>query len=114
MSYQPDPDRYKKMIYRRCGRSGLKLPAISLGLWHNFGDATLLAPSPREPSAPALLTAAASSGVETPAIGAWISGISIARYWLSRSDMGFSSVEGAAVVGTNDTTLQDVTFFAML
>ncbi|MGK8932051.1 L-glyceraldehyde 3-phosphate reductase [Pluralibacter gergoviae] len=42
MSYQPDPDRYKKMIYRRCGRSGLKLPAISLGLWHNFGDETLL------------------------------------------------------------------------
>ena len=42
MSYQPDPDRYTKMIYRRCGRSGLKLPAISLGLWHNFGDQTLL------------------------------------------------------------------------
>ncbi|AIR00473.1 L-glyceraldehyde 3-phosphate reductase [Pluralibacter gergoviae] len=42
MSYQPAPDRYKKMIYRRCGRSGLKLPAISLGLWHNFGDETLL------------------------------------------------------------------------
>jgi L-glyceraldehyde 3-phosphate reductase len=30
-------DRYEKMRYRRCGRSGLKLPAISLGLWHNFG-----------------------------------------------------------------------------
>lgn len=30
--------RYDKMQYRRCGRSGLKLPAISLGLWHNFGD----------------------------------------------------------------------------
>jgi L-glyceraldehyde 3-phosphate reductase len=29
--------RYDKMIYNRCGRSGLKLPAISLGLWHNFG-----------------------------------------------------------------------------
>lgn len=42
MLYQPDPDRYKKMIYRRCGRSGLKLPAVSLGLWHNFGDQTLL------------------------------------------------------------------------
>jgi L-glyceraldehyde 3-phosphate reductase len=31
-------DRYDKMLYRRCGRSGLKLPAVSLGLWHNFGD----------------------------------------------------------------------------
>ena len=30
--------RYDKMVYRRCGRSGLKLPAISLGCWHNFGD----------------------------------------------------------------------------
>ncbi len=33
----PDPGRYDRMIYNRCGRSGLKLPAISLGLWHNFG-----------------------------------------------------------------------------
>lgn len=33
----PDPDRYATMSYRRCGRSGLKLPAVSLGLWHNFG-----------------------------------------------------------------------------
>jgi L-glyceraldehyde 3-phosphate reductase len=31
-------DRYDNMLYRRCGRSGLKLPAVSLGLWHNFGD----------------------------------------------------------------------------
>ena len=37
MSYQPNPNRYKNMEYRRCGNSGLKLPAISLGLWHNFG-----------------------------------------------------------------------------
>ena len=36
--YLPAPDRYEKMPYRRCGRSGLKLPAISLGLWQNFGD----------------------------------------------------------------------------
>lgn len=37
--YTPDPDRYDgRMPYRRCGRSGLKLPAISLGFWHNFGD----------------------------------------------------------------------------
>ncbi len=37
MSYQPDPNRYTAMTYNRCGRSGLMLPAISLGLWHNFG-----------------------------------------------------------------------------
>ena len=37
--YVPDADRYDgRMPYRRCGRSGLKLPAISLGFWHNFGD----------------------------------------------------------------------------
>ncbi|MDU6467161.1 MAG: L-glyceraldehyde 3-phosphate reductase [Enterobacter sp.] len=42
MGYQPDKNRYQTMQYRRCGQSGLKLPAISLGLWHNFGDATLL------------------------------------------------------------------------
>ena len=35
--YQAAPDRYTQMPYIRCGRSGLKLPAISLGLWHNFG-----------------------------------------------------------------------------
>ncbi|EOV9656251.1 L-glyceraldehyde 3-phosphate reductase [Cronobacter turicensis] len=42
MVYQADPARYATMEYRRCGHSGLKLPAISLGLWHNFGDATLV------------------------------------------------------------------------
>src|SRR5947209_17557658 len=36
--YAPDPDRYEKLEYRRCGRSGLLLPPISLGLWQNFGD----------------------------------------------------------------------------
>ncbi len=36
--YVPAPDRYQQMPYRRVGRSGLQLPAISLGLWHNFGD----------------------------------------------------------------------------
>jgi L-glyceraldehyde 3-phosphate reductase len=41
MLYQADSSRYQNMEYRRCGRSGLKLPAISLGLWHNFGDTTL-------------------------------------------------------------------------
>ena len=35
--YIADPSRYATMHYRRCGKSGLKLPAISLGLWHNFG-----------------------------------------------------------------------------
>ena len=36
--YSPNPDRYNSMKYMRCGKSGLKLPAISLGLWHNFGS----------------------------------------------------------------------------
>ncbi len=40
MTYIPREDRYDRMIYRRCGNSGLKLPAISLGLWHNFGHDT--------------------------------------------------------------------------
>ena len=38
MTYIPNKDRYANMIYNRCGRSGLKLPAFSLGLWHNFGS----------------------------------------------------------------------------
>ncbi len=38
MSYLADPSRYERIPYRRCGRSGLKLPVVSLGLWHNFGD----------------------------------------------------------------------------
>lgn len=42
MVYQADQNRYQSMQYKRCGQSGLKLPAISLGLWHNFGDATLI------------------------------------------------------------------------
>jgi L-glyceraldehyde 3-phosphate reductase len=37
MQYLPNPDRYQGMEYRRCGKSGLLLPAMSLGLWHNFG-----------------------------------------------------------------------------
>ncbi|RWF93504.1 MAG: L-glyceraldehyde 3-phosphate reductase, partial [Mesorhizobium sp.] len=40
MPYVAAENRYEKMIYNRCGRSGLKLPAISLGLWHNFGNDT--------------------------------------------------------------------------
>ena len=38
MVYQANPDRYTVIPYRRCGRSGLKLPVISLGFWHNFGS----------------------------------------------------------------------------
>jgi L-glyceraldehyde 3-phosphate reductase len=38
MAYNPEEDRYSKMQYNRCGKSGLLLPAISLGLWHNFGS----------------------------------------------------------------------------
>ena len=37
MGYTPDANRYERMKYRRCGNSGIKLPLISLGLWHNFG-----------------------------------------------------------------------------
>ena len=40
MGYLPSAGRYERMVYRRTGRSGLKLPAISLGLWHNFGQDT--------------------------------------------------------------------------
>ena len=40
MAWHPADNRYETMIYNRCGRSGLKLPAISLGLWHNFGNDT--------------------------------------------------------------------------
>ena len=40
MTYAPAPDRYATMPYRSCGRSGLQLPILSMGLWHNFGDAT--------------------------------------------------------------------------
>lgn len=38
MTYQPSLERYQNMEYRRCGNSGIKLPAFSLGLWHNFGN----------------------------------------------------------------------------
>ncbi len=38
MSYIADQNRYSSMVYNKCGESGLKIPAVSLGLWHNFGD----------------------------------------------------------------------------
>jgi L-glyceraldehyde 3-phosphate reductase len=40
VTYSPAPERYDSMVYRPCGRSGLQLPLLSLGLWHNFGDST--------------------------------------------------------------------------
>lgn len=40
MVYQAKSNRYEQMLYRRVGQSGLKLPAVSLGLWRNFGDET--------------------------------------------------------------------------
>jgi L-glyceraldehyde 3-phosphate reductase len=40
MSYIAHSQRYEVMQYRTCGRSGLQLPLLSLGLWHNFGNAT--------------------------------------------------------------------------
>lgn len=43
MTYEPAASRYEAMVYRACGRSGLRLPVLSLGLWHNFGDTTPMA-----------------------------------------------------------------------
>lgn len=43
MIYQASENRYRKMIYNRCGKSGLKLPAISLGLWQHFGETDVYA-----------------------------------------------------------------------
>ena len=42
MTYVPSADRYKNMQYRRCGKSGIMLPAVSLGLWHNFGHVDVM------------------------------------------------------------------------
>ena len=46
MTYLPASKRYDEMLYRRCGRSGIDLPAISLGLWHNFGGADVFENAP--------------------------------------------------------------------
>ena len=43
MAYEAASERYSDMQYRVCGKSGIKLPALSLGLWHNFGDTTPIA-----------------------------------------------------------------------
>ena len=42
MTYNANQNRYDDMEYRRCGKSGIKLPAVSLGLWHNFGDVDVM------------------------------------------------------------------------
>ncbi len=55
--YNANPDRYAVMSYRRCGRSGVLLPAISLGFWHNFGSVT-----PEEQSR-AIVRAAFDAGI---------------------------------------------------
>lgn len=57
MSYAADPARYQNMEYVRCGASGLKLPKVSLGLWHNFGHVT------PEAQSKALLTTAFDCGI---------------------------------------------------
>ena len=43
MTYQPSAKHYDARLYRSCGKIGLKLPVVPLGLWHNFGDATPMA-----------------------------------------------------------------------
>lgn len=55
--YNPSPSRYEGMTYRRCGRSGVLLPALSLGFWHNFGEVT-----PEEQSR-AIVRAAFDAGI---------------------------------------------------
>jgi L-glyceraldehyde 3-phosphate reductase len=57
MHYTPSPTRYDAMEYRRCGRSGILLPAVSLGLWHNFGGVDTLE------NARAILRLAFDSGI---------------------------------------------------
>ncbi len=42
MVWLANPERYGQMQYRYCGKSGLRLPALSLGLWHNFGHVNAL------------------------------------------------------------------------
>jgi L-glyceraldehyde 3-phosphate reductase len=57
MTYTPAPDRYDRMVYHRCGASGVRLPAISIGLWHNFGHDT------RHDTKRAILRAAFDHGI---------------------------------------------------
>ena len=54
MAYLPADNRYDTMIYNRCGRSGLMLPAISLGLWHNFGEDNRPQPRGRSAAPPSI------------------------------------------------------------
>ena len=57
MAHEPDPDRYDRMTYRRCGRSGVVLPAVTLGLWQNFRAAQ------PESTVRAMLTRAVDLGI---------------------------------------------------
>ena len=61
MPYVAAEDRYDSMPYRRCGRSGIKLPAISLGLWNRFGDDTPIAEPARRSSAARSISASPTS-----------------------------------------------------
>ena len=68
MVYLPADDRYEAIAYRRCGRSGLLLPAISLGLWHNFGDdRAVRRPSGRSAGAPSTSASRTSTWPTTTA-----------------------------------------------
>ncbi len=50
-TYLAEPKRYDQMKYNRCGKSGIHLPAISLGLWHNFGGSRFVRKRARHPAA---------------------------------------------------------------
>ncbi len=52
MTYLAAPDRYERTPYRRCGRSGIELPEVSLGLWQNFGTTAPSTPSGPSCAAP--------------------------------------------------------------
>ena len=60
-TYAPATTRYDTMPYNRCGTSGLKLPAVSLGFWHNFGDITPVRPDEGPGASPHSTTASPTS-----------------------------------------------------
>ena len=55
MSYLPNKKRYDQLSYRRCGQSGLQLPLITLGLWHNFGGKNMSNESKKRFSEPLIV-----------------------------------------------------------
>ena len=69
MPYVADPGRYGSMVYCRCGRSGVRLPAISLGLWHNFGEGFALGRPSIERSLDRIIMPAL--GFSSLVFGAW-------------------------------------------